>query len=46
MAQGIEKGRTDEKFEIARKMKEMKLPISRIAEVTGLSSESIERIGG
>jgi predicted transposase/invertase (TIGR01784 family) len=40
IAEGMEKG----KLEIARKLKKMGLPVSQIAEGTGLSSEAIERL--
>jgi predicted transposase/invertase (TIGR01784 family) len=41
---GRAEGRTEEKLEIARKMKEMGLPVSQIAEVTGLTVEAIEKL--
>lgn len=40
-AEGIAKGRAEEKLAIARKMKEMGLPISQIADATGLSPEEL-----
>ena len=42
--EGIEKGHTEEKLEIARKMKNAGRPISEIEEFTGLSSESIKEL--
>lgn len=39
--EGIEKGRAEEKFEIARKMRELKLPVGIIMKATGLSAEEI-----
>ena len=39
--EGIEKGRAEEKFEIARKMRALKLPVETIMKATGLSAEEI-----
>lgn len=39
--EGIEKGRAEEKFEIARRMRELKLPVGIIMKATGLSAEEI-----
>ena len=39
-----QEGRAEKTFEIARKMKEMGLPITQIAEGTGLPIETIEQI--
>ena len=39
--EGIEKGRAEEKFEIARKMRELKLPVGIIMKATSLSAEEI-----
>ena len=43
-AEGNAEGHVNEKFEIARKMKEMNYPISQITEITGLSVIEIEKI--
>ena len=42
IAEGMKKGHIEEKFEIARKMKNAGRPISEIEEFTGLTSESIK----
>ena len=42
--EGREEGRTEEKLEIARKMKEMGDPIERIQTITGLPPETIEQM--
>ena len=42
-AEGMEKGQTEKALEIARKMKGIGLPITQIADVTGLSPEDIEQ---
>ena len=39
--EGIEKGRAEEKFDIARKMRALKLPVETIMKATGLSAEEI-----
>ena len=39
-----EEGKKQNKREIAQKMKEQKMPIKQIAEITGLSEEEIEKI--
>ena len=41
---GIKKGEENNKKEIARKMKERKIDIEVIVELTGLTKEEIERI--
>jgi predicted transposase/invertase (TIGR01784 family) len=43
-ARGIKKGEAKGTLKIARKMKKMEMPVSQIAEVTGLSPETIERL--
>ena len=43
-AEGRQEGRTDEKLEIARKMKEMGDSIEKIQIITGLSAETIEQM--
>ena len=46
LAEGIEKGRKDEKITMAQKLKSMGvLSAEQIAEATGLSVEEIERLG-
>ena len=42
--QGIEQGRYENKIEVAKKLKTMKLDINQIIEVTGLSKEEIESL--
>jgi len=44
MEKGLKKGRTDEKLEVARKMKDMGLPIAQIAKATGLSQKAVKSI--
>ena len=41
---GRREGKKQNKREIAQKMKEQKMPIKQIAEITGLSEEEIEKI--
>ena len=43
-AQGLTEGRTNEKLEIARKMKKSGRPLSEIMEFTGLSAEAVETL--
>jgi predicted transposase/invertase (TIGR01784 family) len=43
-ARGLAKGRTEEKLEIARKMKEMGDSVERIHSITGLSPETIKKL--
>ena len=43
-AQGLTEGRTNEKLEIARKMKKSGRPLSEITEFTGLSVEAVETL--
>ena len=43
---GRREGEEQNKREIAQKMKEQKMPIKQIAEITGLSEEEIEKIWG
>ena len=45
LSKGLADGRAEGIIEIARKMKEMRLPITQITEVTGLSAEVIEKLG-
>ena len=42
--EGEERGKEQKQKEIARKMKEQKMPIKQISEITGLSEEEIEKI--
>jgi predicted transposase/invertase (TIGR01784 family) len=42
--EGRKEGREEEKLQIARKMEKMGLSISQVAEGTGLSAETIERL--
>ena len=42
--EGEERGKEQKQKEIAQKMKEQKMPIKQIAEITGLSEEEIEKI--
>ena len=42
--EGLQEGHAEEKLEIARNLKKMGLPITQIAEGTGLPIETIERI--
>ncbi len=42
--QGKEEGRKDKAFEIAKKLKEMKMSIEDIEKVTGLTREEIEKL--
>jgi predicted transposase/invertase (TIGR01784 family) len=41
---GHAQGRTEEKLEIARKLKKMGLPISQIAEGTGLTPKAVQKL--
>jgi len=41
---GMKKGRTEEKLDIARNLKKMGLPISQIADGTGLPIKTIEQL--
>jgi predicted transposase/invertase (TIGR01784 family) len=43
-ANGIVKGKTEEKLEIAKKMLEKNFPIEEITALTGLSKEEIEKL--
>ena len=43
-AAGLEKGVAQEKREIARNMKEKRIPNAEIAEMTGLSIEEVEAL--
>ena len=45
-AAGLEKGVAQEKREIARNMKEKRIPNDEIAEMTGLSIEEVEALQG
>ena len=42
--QGLKEGRKDEKIEIAKKLKDRKVPIEEIKEITGLNKEEIDKI--
>ena len=42
--EGLELGKKDEKIEIAKKLKKLKMPIEKISEITGLSEEEIIKI--
>ena len=42
--EGLEQGKKDEKIEIAKKLKKLKMPIEKISEITGLSEEEIIKI--
>ena len=42
IAEGLEKGRKEEKLENAFRMKKKGIPLETISEITGLSSEEIE----
>ena len=42
--EGLQKGNEQGRLEVARKMKEMGLPIAQIAEGTGLSAEAVEQL--
>ena len=42
--QGMEKGREEEKFQTAKRLKELKVPIQTIAEATNLSIQKIEEL--
>ena len=42
--EGLEQGKQQEKLEIAKKLKEIKLPIEEIIDITGLSKEEIEKL--
>jgi predicted transposase/invertase (TIGR01784 family) len=44
LAEGMEKGMAKEKLEIARKMKEMGMPVEKIQTITGLPTETIEQM--
>lgn len=44
MEVGMEKGRLEERFTIARELLKMGLPITKIAETTGLTEEEISKI--
>ena len=44
LAEGEAKGRTDERFAIARNLKNMNLPTADIAKATGLTAEEIDRL--
>ena len=41
---GLQKGKTEMTFKIAKKMKDKNMPIKEIMELTGLSKEEIEKI--
>ena len=42
--QGMEQGREEEKFQTAKRLKELKVPIQTIAEATNLSIKEIEEL--
>ena len=42
--EGEERGKEQKQKEIAQKMKEQKMPIKQIAEITGLSEEEVEEL--
>jgi predicted transposase YdaD len=42
--QGMEKGHEQEKLEIARKMKAINRPLTEIAQITGLSTETVQNL--
>ena len=42
--QGIEQGKKEKQFEIAKKLLDLKMPIEQIIEVTGLTEEEIKNI--
>ena len=44
LQKGLKEGEKKEKFEIARKLKGMTIPVSQIAESTGLTVEDIEKL--
>jgi len=44
LEQGLEKGHTDEKLEVARKMKDMGFPVAQVAKVTGLSQKTVKAL--
>lgn len=44
LTQGRKEGRSEASLDIARKMKAMGLPISQIAEGTGLSTETVNQL--
>ena len=44
LKEGLEKGKKDEKVKIARKLLKLKIPISQIKEITGLSEEQVRKI--
>ena len=44
MQQGLKKGEKDTKFKIAKKLKEMKMSIDEIINITGLTKEEIEKL--
>jgi len=41
---GIEKGKAEEKLQIARNLKSMNLDVESISKATGLSQEEIEKL--
>ena len=41
---GFDRGKEEEKLAIAKKMKEINMPIEQISEVTGLSIEEIDKL--
>ena len=43
-AQGMERGRSEERMELARKLKQKKMPMDEIMELTGLAPEDIEKL--
>ena len=44
IAQGMERGRSEERMELARKLKQKKMPMDEIMELTGLAPEDIEKL--
>lgn len=43
-AEGLAEGRMEQQLEIARKMKEINMPIETICQVTGLSAEKVKSL--
>ena len=44
MERGIAQGRSEERMELARKLKQKKMPTEEIMELTGLALEKIEKL--
>ena len=44
LAKGKKVGKKEEKLAVAKKMKELKLPIEQIIQITELSKEEIEKL--